>query len=277
MTGKTLYPGDITFADELHMATLFAGRVHARVAEHRHVRGRSRAGRRRRVHRERRAGERVRAADQGPAGALRSRLGRKPGTDVVRFVGDQIALVVAETEAQARAACKLIRVEWEDLPLVLDAEEAMQPGALQLHPHSADNVCYSYRIRKGDVGARVSPTPTSSSRASTRRPCRSTPISSRRRALPIIDEEGRVTVEVAGQWTHVDQEQIAHALGLPDRAGARHLPGHRRRVRRPRGYVGADHPGAGVWRLAERGIRRPVKTHLDPRRVARSATASATR
>ena len=54
----------------------------------------------------------------------------KPGADVVRFVGDQVALVVAETEAQARAACKLIRVEWEDLPLVLDPEAAMQPGAL---------------------------------------------------------------------------------------------------------------------------------------------------
>ena len=46
----------------------------------------------------------------------------KPGADVVRFVGDQMALVVAETEAQARAACKLIRIEWEDLPLVLDPE-----------------------------------------------------------------------------------------------------------------------------------------------------------
>ena len=84
----------------------------------------------------------------------------KPGTDVVRFVGDQVALVVAETEAQARAACKLIKVEWEDLPVVLDPEEAMQPGAPQLHPHSKDNVCYSYRIRKGDVERGRSPRPT---------------------------------------------------------------------------------------------------------------------
>ena len=75
----------------------------------------------------------------------------RPGTDIVRFVGDQIALVVAETEAQARAACKLIQVEWEELPVVLDPEEAMQPGAPQLHPHSKDNVCYNYRIRKGDI------------------------------------------------------------------------------------------------------------------------------
>ena len=36
---------------------------------------------------------------------------------------------------------------------MLDPEVAMQPGAPQLHPHSKDNVCYNYRIRKGDVGA----------------------------------------------------------------------------------------------------------------------------
>ncbi len=47
--------------------------------------------------------------------------GGKPGTDVVRFVGDQVAVVVAETEAEAAAAVKLIEVGYEDLPLVLDA------------------------------------------------------------------------------------------------------------------------------------------------------------
>ena len=34
-------------------------------------------------------------------------------------------------------------------------------------------------------------------------------------AVAYIDDEGRVTVEIAGQWTHEDQEQIAHALDLP--------------------------------------------------------------
>ena len=76
--------------------------------------------------------------------------------------------------------------------------------------------------------------------------------------LAYLDEEGRVTVQVAGQWTHEDQEQIAHALESAARPGARHLSRHRRRVRRARGYVGADHPGAGRG-AAQRGVKRPVK------------------
>ncbi len=53
----------------------------------------------------------------------------KPYADRVRFVGDRVAAVVAETEEIAQRACALIQVEYEDLPVVCDAEEAMQPGA----------------------------------------------------------------------------------------------------------------------------------------------------
>ncbi len=53
-----------------------------------------------------------------------------PGSDVVRFVGDQVALIVAETEAAATHARDLIRVEWDDLPVLTDPVAAMQPGAL---------------------------------------------------------------------------------------------------------------------------------------------------
>ena len=53
----------------------------------------------------------------------------KPFTDRVRYVGDRVAAVVAETEAIARQALELIQVEYEDLPVVCDVEEAMEPGA----------------------------------------------------------------------------------------------------------------------------------------------------
>ena len=74
-----------------------------------------------------------------------------------------------------------------------------------------------------------------------------------------IDEEGRITVVVAGQWTHEDQEQIAHALNLPlDKI----------RVIYP--AIGGAFGGRedmsvqiilalAVWRLQQRGINRPVK------------------
>lgn len=51
----------------------------------------------------------------------------------VRFVGDRVAFVAAETEEIAEQALKLIEVEYEPLPAVLDPEEAMQPGAPVIH------------------------------------------------------------------------------------------------------------------------------------------------
>lgn len=53
--------------------------------------------------------------------------------NVARFVGQRIAAVVAETEAAAEEGCRLLEVDYELLPAVYDAEEAMLPGAPQLH------------------------------------------------------------------------------------------------------------------------------------------------
>ena len=54
--------------------------------------------------------------------------------DVVRFVGEKVAAVAAETEEAAEEALLLIDVEYEELPAVFDAHEAMEPGAPALHP-----------------------------------------------------------------------------------------------------------------------------------------------
>jgi putative selenate reductase molybdopterin-binding subunit len=53
---------------------------------------------------------------------------------VVRFVGDRVAFVAAETPLLAKKACDLIEVEYEELPAVFDAARAMEPGAPRLHP-----------------------------------------------------------------------------------------------------------------------------------------------
>ena len=54
--------------------------------------------------------------------------------DVVRFVGEKVAAVASETEAAAEEALLLIDVEYEELPAVFDAHEAMEPDAPTLHP-----------------------------------------------------------------------------------------------------------------------------------------------
>ena len=53
--------------------------------------------------------------------------------DVVRFVGDRVAAVAAETTEAAEEALGLINVEYEDLPAVFDPLEAMQPSAPRIH------------------------------------------------------------------------------------------------------------------------------------------------
>ncbi len=79
----------------------------------------------------------------------------------VRFVGDRVAFVAAETEEIAYQALKLIEVEYEELPAILDPADAMKPGATQIHDepeyvnfadsNPAKNLAAELRIDIGDV------------------------------------------------------------------------------------------------------------------------------
>ncbi len=65
-------------------------------------------------------------------------------TDKVRFVGDPVAFVVAETLAQARDAAEAVELDIDPLPAVTDAAEAAKPGAPQLYDHIPNNVALDY-------------------------------------------------------------------------------------------------------------------------------------
>ena len=65
-------------------------------------------------------------------------------SDKVRFVGDPVAFVVAETLAQARDAAEAVELDIEPLPAVTNAAEAAKPGAPQLYDHIPDNVALDY-------------------------------------------------------------------------------------------------------------------------------------
>lgn len=140
----------------------------------------------------------------------------KEGGDIVRFVGDQVAAIVAETEVQAAAARDLIEVDYEDLPAVLDSEIAMQPDAPRVHTEIGDsNICVHYKIRKGDILAGFEEADVIVE-GEYRTPVQEHAYLQPEAGLAYIDDEGHITVKVGGQWTHVDREQIAHALDLPD-------------------------------------------------------------
>jgi len=69
-----------------------------------------------------------------------------------RYVGDHVAMVIAETQHQARDAAELVEVDYEVLPAVIRAEDARKKGAPQVHDELApENTCYVWGL--GDKGA----------------------------------------------------------------------------------------------------------------------------
>lgn len=138
-----------------------------------------------------------------------------PHASVVRCYMDCVAVVVAETEAAAAEASKLVDVTYEDLPAVFDHEIAMDGDAPQLHANNPDNVLCHFRIRKGDLAAgwaQADVIVEDTYRTSWQEHAYLQPEA----GLGYIDDEGRVTVAVAGQWVHEDLWQITHALNLPE-------------------------------------------------------------
>jgi CO/xanthine dehydrogenase Mo-binding subunit len=69
--------------------------------------------------------------------------------DSVRFIGEPIALIAAETEAIAEQALRLIEIEYERTPGIFDPEDGLKPGAPVLH--EPDNKVGKWKIRKGDL------------------------------------------------------------------------------------------------------------------------------
>jgi carbon-monoxide dehydrogenase large subunit len=68
----------------------------------------------------------------------------------VRYVGDRVALVVAETLEQAKAAAALVEVDYDDLPAVVDTAKAFKAGGPPVHDEAPDNQCYHWGIGDKD-------------------------------------------------------------------------------------------------------------------------------
>ena len=71
--------------------------------------------------------------------------------DRVRHVGDPVAVVIAETLAQAREAAEQLRVDYVEEPAVVDPAEALKPGAPQVFAEAPGNLCYDWHL--GDLAA----------------------------------------------------------------------------------------------------------------------------
>jgi carbon-monoxide dehydrogenase large subunit len=73
--------------------------------------------------------------------------------DVVRYVGNAVAIVVAMDRYQARDAADAVEVEYDPLPVTIDAFRATQNGEPRLHADVPNNVCFHWKVSGGDVEA----------------------------------------------------------------------------------------------------------------------------
>lgn len=73
----------------------------------------------------------------------------------VRYYGDDVACVVAEDEVAASQGARLVKVEYEELPFVLDVQKAIEDGQPQIHDHSPNNILKHTTINKGDYAEAI--------------------------------------------------------------------------------------------------------------------------
>jgi CO/xanthine dehydrogenase Mo-binding subunit len=206
VTGAARYPADLVRPDMLFIQVVFARRVHAR----------------------------IRSLDASAALASPGVVAVLTAADVpynafgliesdqpvlcgekVRFEGDKVALVVAETREAAIAGAKLVKIEYEDLPAVTDPQAAMLPASPLVHEERKDNILRHIHIDKGDIErgfAEADVILEETFTTSWQEHAYLQPDA----GIAFLDEQGRVVVETAGQWLHEDRRQIAQMLQLPE-------------------------------------------------------------
>ena len=132
----------------------------------------------------------------------------------VRYYGDEVAVVIAGDEVAAAQGVRALKVEYEELPFVLDVQEAMKDGAPQLHEEYENNVLGHSDVRRGDYeAARQEPglikvegwydTPTVQHCHIENHACFA------------YEEAGRMVVVSSTQIPHIVRRVVGQALGMP--------------------------------------------------------------
>jgi len=131
----------------------------------------------------------------------------------VRFAGEPVAIVAAETEEAADEALRAIEVQYEDLPAVLDPEKALDPGASPVH--EAGNLLTRKTIRKGDVEEAFSRSDIVVERTYRTQRVEHAYLEPDA-GNGTIDEEGRLVIHACTQNPHVDRREVAGLLDLDE-------------------------------------------------------------
>jgi CO/xanthine dehydrogenase Mo-binding subunit len=143
LTGRAVYAGDIKLGGMLHAKVLRSPHPHARIVRIDSAAARALPG-----------VKLVATADDTPTrlSGIHRKEHRIFAAGVVRFVGEEVAAVVATSEDIARDALDLIAVEYEELPALFSPDDALREGAVEVHAGTR-NVAHEMHIVRGDVEA----------------------------------------------------------------------------------------------------------------------------
>jgi CO/xanthine dehydrogenase Mo-binding subunit len=206
VNGQTRYPADLVKAGMYHLQVVFAGRAHARILALETDEARKQPG-----------VVAVLTAADVPYNAFGLIDADQPVlcSDVVRFSGDKVALVVAESKEAALNGAKRVKVTYEDLPAVTDAVAALEVDAPLVHAERGSNELCHFPLRKGHIEqgfAQADVVLEETFTTSWQEHAFLQPEA----GVAYLDSKGRVVVETAGQWLHEDRRQIAAMLKVPE-------------------------------------------------------------
>ena len=154
VAGRGTYTDDVAVARLLHVAFVRSPHAHARIAAIDTTAAAALPGVVAVV-----TGRDLAARCEPWVGVLKNYAGMKSApqyplaVDKAVWQGEPVVAVVAESRALAEDGCACVRVEWEALPPVVDAEAALAPGAPAIHPELGDNLVLESRVKSGDVDA----------------------------------------------------------------------------------------------------------------------------
>jgi 4-hydroxybenzoyl-CoA reductase subunit alpha len=134
--------------------------------------------------------------------------------DKVLYIGDEIAAVAAVDEQTAQRALELIEVDYEELPILLDAHRALADGAPQIHPLYPGNVSAEVHQEFGDLAAaKAKASVVCSGRLESE--MQDGAFLEPQCAIAQFDGQGNLTLTTSTQSVHYIQRTVAMVLGLP--------------------------------------------------------------
>jgi carbon-monoxide dehydrogenase large subunit len=136
--------------------------------------------------------------------------------DKARYVGDGVAVVVAESRAQAKDAAELVDVEYEPLPAVTDVLAALEDGAPVVHDDAPGNRCYTWSLVTGEPDTVFADAPIVVKERYRQQRLIPSPMEPRGVVCGVAPLTGEVTVVTSTQAPHIMRTAYSLVLGIPE-------------------------------------------------------------